>query len=135
MWSTPINILTTIQSCLVNYARFSGRASRSQYWGFTLCLCLILFVAKWLDHALFAKDLPLLGTLVWVGAVLPYFSVAVRRLHDINRGGWWLLMDLVPMIGPFALIVVNCLKGTAGPNRFGPDPLAGDSLAMDVSPS
>lgn len=60
-----------------------------------------------------------------LGLFLPALSVAVRRLHDLDRTGWWYLIILVPLIGLIVLLVFFVTRGTSGPNRFGPDPLAG----------
>ena len=57
--------------------------------------------------------------------LLPGIAVGVRRLHDLDRIGWWLLLAFVPLVGTIILIVWFCTRGTPGPNRFGPDPLAG----------
>jgi len=60
---------------------------------------------------------------------MPSLGVAVRRLHDIDRSGWWVLISLVPIIGPIILIVLAATKGTSGENRFGMDPLQSGLVA------
>ena len=65
-----------------------------------------------------------ISALVSLGLFLPGLAVAVRRLHDVDRSGWWLLLAFVPLIGIIVLIVWWCTEGTRGPNRFGPDPKA-----------
>ena len=62
---------------------------------------------------------PLFG----LATLLPGLAVAVRRLHDIDRTGWWILLALIPLVGAIVLIIWYCTKGTDGPNRFGPNPL------------
>jgi uncharacterized membrane protein YhaH (DUF805 family) len=62
---------------------------------------------------------PLFG----LATFLPGLAVAVRRLHDIDRTGWWILLALIPLVGAIVLIIWYCTKGTDGPNRFGPNPL------------
>ncbi len=62
--------------------------------------------------------------LVGLGLFLPGLAVTVRRLHDTDRRGWWILLGLIPIIGIIVLIVFYCTAGTPGPNRFGPDPKA-----------
>jgi hypothetical protein len=57
--------------------------------------------------------------------LLPGIAVGVRRLHDVDRSGWWLLLAFIPLVGTIILIVWFCTRGTPGPNRFGPDPLSG----------
>ena len=66
-----------------------------------------------------------IGVIVSLGTLLPGLAVSVRRLHDIDRVGWWVLLALIPVIGAIVLIYWACLRGTVGANRFGPDPLAG----------
>ncbi len=63
---------------------------------------------------------PLFG----LATFLPSIAIGVRRLHDLDRSGWWLLLVFIPLIGAIVLLIWYCAKGTAGPNRFGPDPLA-----------
>ncbi len=64
----------------------------------------------------------LLSMVYSLAVSLPYLAVSVRRLHDIDRGGWWLLISLVPLIGALVLLVFAVQDGTAGENRFGPNP-------------
>ena len=59
---------------------------------------------------------------------LPTLSVHIRRLHDIDRSGWWWWILLVPLVGAIIMLVWVCTRGSSGPNRFGPDPLAGSAL-------
>ena len=100
---------------LKKYAVFSGRASRKEYWLFSLWNLPIAFVL-----ALIALPLYVLYVL---GILLPALAVGVRRLHDTNRSAWWLLLYIVPF-GGIAVFVFFCLKGTDGDNDYGPDPLA-----------
>ena len=106
----------------------SGRAARSEYWWFALfnltAIVGILLVAT-----------VVLGETVGIflaGAtglllLIPSLTVAIRRLHDRNMSGWWLLLAFIPNIGQLALFVLYALPGTTGPNRFGPDPLGDDT--------
>jgi uncharacterized membrane protein YhaH (DUF805 family) len=66
-----------------------------------------------------------LNSLASLALLLPSLAVAVRRLHDIDRTGWWILLWFIPIIGWIILIIWHCTAGTPGPNRFGQDPLAG----------
>jgi uncharacterized membrane protein YhaH (DUF805 family) len=69
-------------------------------------------------------------SLIWSLAVLlPGIAVAVRRMHDLDKSGWWVLIGLIPIIGWIIFIIWACTKGTDGSNRFGPDPLAGRAAA------
>lgn len=106
-----------------NYAKFSGRSLRSEYWYWTLFIFIVSFALMILDFAIFpASGWGPLNTVWSVVTLLPAFAISARRLHDIDRTGWWLL--LVPtIVGWILLIYWACIKGTTGPNRFGPDPL------------
>ena len=108
------------------YAVFNGRSTRAQFWLFTLVLGIILIACSILDALLgFDKQGALVITgFVYVGHLLPLLAVTVRRLHDIDRTGWWVLLCFVPLVGVVVLIVFACLPSTAGANRFGPSPLA-----------
>lgn len=109
-----------IASGFQNYVNFSGRACRSEYWFWTLFAVLISIAANILD-ALATGGLAAL--VVGLGLLLPGVAMGIRRLHDIDYSGWWILLVLTG-IGAIVLLVFACLEGTIGPNRFGPDPLA-----------
>lgn len=105
-----------------NYVNFSGRANRGEFWWFVLATVLIAIVLGVVDGLVFGTDLWGNGPLssVWSLALLiPSLALAVRRLHDIDRSGWWVLIALVPVVGGIILLVWYCTRGTSGPNRFG----------------
>jgi uncharacterized membrane protein YhaH (DUF805 family) len=110
------------------YATFSGRARRKEYWFFILFYLLSYLVAVVIDSVIVPTILPgiqgFLSLILAFGLMLPGFAVAARRLHDLGKSGWWQLLNFVPLIGPAILIIWLARKGTAGPNSFGPDPLA-----------
>ncbi len=112
---------------LKKYATFSGRSQRSEYWFFMLFFVIILIVLSVLDGMLFkgaegAPGMPIL-TLVGVATLLvPSIAVGVRRLHDTDRSGWWVFIQLVPVVGPILLIVFCAQDSKPGENRFGPNP-------------
>lgn len=112
-----------IASGFQNYATFTGRASRSEYWFWFLFALLIGLFTATVDTALFGPDsMRPLNSLASLVLFLPGIAVAVRRFHDLDRTGWWLLISLTG-IGILVLIVWFCFRGTEGDNRFGPDPL------------
>ncbi|MGH6727114.1 MAG: DUF805 domain-containing protein [Pseudolabrys sp.] len=114
-----------IRSDFRNYAVFAGRAARSEYWYWVLFALLIAAGAGILDRGIFPEAEPgPIGSLTSLALLLPGIAVAVRRLHDLDRTGWWALIALTG-IGILLLIVWFCLKGTTGANRFGSDPLGG----------
>lgn len=106
-----------------NYVTFSGRAARSEFWYWTLFVFLATLVAGILDGAVF-HDMQTgpLQAIVSLLLLLPGIAVSVRRLHDLDRTGWWLLL-MFTLIGIILLLIWDCMKGTTGSNRFGPDPL------------
>jgi len=118
-----MEFVPAVTQVLKKYAVFTDRASRSEYWWFILFNFLASVVAGLVGGLL--GDQGVLSALVSLGLLLPGLAVGVRRLHDIDRSGWWLLLALLPLVGAIILIVWACFRGTPGPNRFGPDPLAG----------
>lgn len=119
-----------IQTCLAKYATFRGRASRSEYWWFYLFFLLVLTATAILDMALLGYDPANPSAAPWLSVVgllalfLPSLAAAIRRLHDTDKSGWWYLLTFVPVVGGIVLLIFLLLRGTAGSNRFGPDPLA-----------
>ena len=114
-----------VKSCFSKYVTFSGRAPRSEYWYWALFTVIAAVLLRIIDMMVLgapASSTGILGGLFSLATFLPAISVAVRRLHDINRSGWWYWIILTG-IGIILLIVWFCTKGTAGPNRFGTDPL------------
>ena len=128
------------------YATFSGRASRSEYWWFVLFVILVAIVLSLVMVAgmdFNTGEFGALGMLAggllgifYLGTLIPSIAVGVRRLHDRNMSGWWYLglivLSFVPFVGflaSIAMLVIFCLKGTDGDNRFGPDPLRPTSRA------
>jgi uncharacterized membrane protein YhaH (DUF805 family) len=114
-----------IASGFQNYVGFSGRACRSEYWYWVLFTIIGGIILAIVDHIVFPdSSVSPLNALFNLACFLPSFAIAFRRLHDIDRTGWWWLIALT-VIGLILLIIWACMKGTTGPNRFGPDPLAG----------
>ncbi len=113
-----------IRSGFSNYVNFSGRAPRSEYWYWALFAFLVSIGADIIDFILFQGANTPISYLVSLALLLPGVAVSVRRLHDIDRTGWWLLI-VFTVIGIFVLLYWDCVKGTTGPNRFGDDPLGG----------
>lgn len=139
--------------CMRNYANFRGRARRKEFWYFLLMLFVIALFAQIVYTLCFAYS-PYIIYAVWLACLLPYFAVAVRRLHDTGRSGWWgggylfvciavravdyfsgtadaaedgavwiqQMGTLLILLYLLFLLVVLCLKGDAGPNKYGPDP-------------
>lgn len=113
-----------------NYANFSGRARRSEYWYFRLATALLFFVFIFLGGILTA----ILGTtaglsiavglfcLYAIASIIPSLAVTVRRMHDIGKSGWTVLVSLIPLAGPIWILVLLITEGEHGENYYGPDP-------------
>jgi uncharacterized membrane protein YhaH (DUF805 family) len=113
-----VTFSTAIRSCLTRYAQFSGRARRSEYWLFNLFAFLITFATAVLDVLIGVQVFTVLAIL---GLLLPVLAVTVRRLHDTDHSGAWVLINLLPF-GAIVLFVFICIDSRPYPNRFGPSP-------------
>jgi uncharacterized membrane protein YhaH (DUF805 family) len=132
-----------VKRVLSQYAVFSGRARRAEFWWFYLFGALAIGIGFALDAALFGTgeatttatsasvrvDAGPVTAVVALALLLPYLGVAVRRLHDTDRRGWWVLVGLVPLLGTVLLLVLWALDSTPGGNRFGSSPKGADAVA------
>lgn len=117
------------------YAEFSGRSRRKEYWLFALLQIIVAIVAL---SSGFLVDSAATGTGLTLGmgvyllfalaSFIPAIAVQVRRFHDQNRSGWMVLLNFIPYLGGLIVLVLMCLDGTPGPNRFGPDPKGRENL-------
>lgn len=117
-----------------NYANFSGRARRKEYWMFTLVNTIIITVL----YAIVISSIDMntgemsgLGSIVGIilgiyslAIIVPSLAVTIRRFHDQDKSGWMFLLAFIPAVGGLIVFVFMCLEGTKGDNRFGPDPKA-----------
>ena len=115
-------------AALGKYATFAGRARRREYWFFFLFYLLIYFALSIVDGLFGAFDtergVGLLSGVFALGMLLPSLAVGARRLHDIGRSAWWLLISLVPLVGLLVLMAFALKDGDPGPNAYGPSPKA-----------
>ena len=111
---------------LKKYAVFSGRARRAEYWYFVLFNIIVAVVLSLIDTLLGTFNIMqgdgLLSGLYALAVLIPTLAVTVRRLHDIDRTGWWIFINLIPLIGFIVLLVFAVTDGTPGSNRYGPNP-------------
>jgi uncharacterized membrane protein YhaH (DUF805 family) len=120
-----MSFAAAVSSVFRQYATFTGRARRSEFWWFALFAALVSTALDFLDAAVFPDQThdiaggPL-GGIFQVAILLPSVAVGARRLHDTDRSGWWQLIGLVPLVGIVALIVFWVQDGHHGENRFGP---------------
>lgn len=117
-----------------NYANFSGRARRKEYWMFTLINTIIITVL----YAIVISSIDVntgetsgLGSIVGIilgiyslAVIVPSLAVTIRRFHDQDKSGWMFLLAFIPIVGGLIIFVFMCLEGTKGDNRFGSDPKA-----------
>jgi len=108
------------------YADFSGRANRPEYWYFALFHIIFLIAAMMLDMGLGLTFTGGFYGFIYVfyalASFLPGLAVTVRRLHDIDKSGWWILISLIPFVGSIWLLVLMVQDGTNGQNKYGIDP-------------
>ncbi len=108
-----------VSTCFSKYVGFSGRARRSEYWWFYLFCVIVYVIAYILDTV---TKTPIFAVIVGLGLLLPALGAGIRRLHDTNRSGWWLLISLIPIVGTIILIVFLATDTVHGPNQYGPEP-------------
>jgi uncharacterized membrane protein YhaH (DUF805 family) len=113
---------------LKKYAVFSGRARRKEYWMFTLFNFIIAFVLGFIEGLVgIAAETgqSVLGAIYSLAVLIPAIAVAIRRLHDTNRSGWWLLIALIPLLGAIVLLVFMVQDSDQGDNQYGANPKQG----------
>jgi uncharacterized membrane protein YhaH (DUF805 family) len=146
-----VTFLQAIKSGFANYKSFSGRATRSEFWYFILfCVLIELIVGRlidnWLAPAIFWSSeygylpfgvafLQLTGgrpitILFLLATFVANLSLSIRRLHDLNRSGWFVLLSLIPLVGAVVLLIWFAQQGTAGKNKFGDDPIADETVGL-----
>ena len=113
-----MNIQEAVRSDLFEYAGFTGRARRSEYWFWTLAYLIAYIVAVLIDSIL---GITLVTIVVALAALIPSLAVAVRRLHDTDKSGWFILIGLIPIIGAIVLIVFF-VADSGTDNQYGPNP-------------
>jgi len=114
---------------LKRYAEFSGRSRRKEYWMFVLFYVMVFVVLSILEGITGLRGTvgpygPLTA-LFGLALIVPSIAVGIRRLHDTDRSGWWILIALVPLVGTLILLYFYVLEGTKGPNQYGEDPKGG----------
>ncbi|PPR78067.1 MAG: Inner membrane protein YhaI [Alphaproteobacteria bacterium MarineAlpha2_Bin1] len=123
-----MNFSQSVISVYSNYFVYKSRSPRSEYWWYTLFYLLVSFFLAILDYAFllilpFFSALSILTNLFVILNIIPGIMLAIRRFHDLNRSGFWVLINLIPVIGVIIVFIWFCFKGTEGQNRFGENPL------------
>lgn len=122
--------MTAARTVISKYATFLGRATRSEFWWWALCVLILMLVAGVIDSYIIAPMLGLdasqgtagqpLSSLIALGLLLPNIALAARRLHDIGKSGWWLLIGLIPIIGALVLLYFYVQPSDTETNQYGP---------------
>lgn len=116
-----------------NYANFAGRARRREYWMFLLCNIIVAILLMIADGILFAViGIGGLSLLYTLGVIVPGIAVSIRRLHDVGKSGWWLLLGCVPIAG-LVLLVFMLMDGEPGDNAWGRNPKGITSVSTQAS--
>ena len=123
--STSSTITPSLTMQISEFFTSTGRIPRSTFWIFFLVLYGIMGAVVFVIERIGASEtLQVVGGLLMLPLFLVAILVQIKRWHDRDKSGWWVLIGLVPCVGPFwALIECGFLKGTTGPNKYGPDPL------------
>lgn len=122
MYQRQVSFTEAVKRALtVNYCNFNGRSSRSEYWWYALAM-LILNVILTLITGHYETASAVIGTIVGLALLLPGLGLAVRRMHDINKSGWWILINLIPVVGNIIFIIFACKDSDPYPNQYGPVP-------------
>lgn len=105
--------------CLKQYVDFKGRARRTEYWMFVLFNAIFTAIAYIIDYAI---GIEIISTLYSIAMICPGLAVEIRRLHDIGKSGWWLLIVLIPIVGWILYLVWACTDSQSGVNKYGANP-------------
>ncbi|UQZ89205.1 DUF805 domain-containing protein [Deltaproteobacteria bacterium Smac51] len=104
------------------YFQPNGRARRKEYWMFYLFYVIAYIILAIISSFLGENAAMIIPGLFALGVLLPMITLSIRRLHDIGKSGWWLLICLVPLVGSLILLVFTCLDSQPGANQYGPNP-------------
>ena len=110
---------------LKKYTQFSGRSTRQEYWMFFLFNSIFLVSARFIDHTIFGSSMGeggFFSSLYSLFIFIPSFSIGVRRLHDIGKSGWMLLIDLIPLVGAAYIFILSIRVSDTGTNEYGSNP-------------
>lgn len=114
---SQFNMIDWFVKCLKNYANFTGRARRKEFWFFTLVQFIILIIAQIIDSVIGTEFV--LYALIVLALLIPSLAVSVRRLHDLSKSGWWYLIAFIPLIGAIILIIWFATETKAEVNQWG----------------
>lgn len=119
---------------LKRFSDFQGRSTRKEFWLFYLFFIVgyivLMVIDLYLDLFSYEAEIGFFSGVFLFAMFIPLLSVQIRRLHDIDRTGFWILISIIPIIGAIVLLIFMCLKGSEGENRFGPE--NGQDLDFDA---
>ena len=118
----PMSFMEAVKNVFNNYANFSGRARRSEFWYFFLFNFLVSMVLTILQRATGAGFFGVLSGLYSLAVLVPGLAVGWRRMHDIGKSGAWYLIGLIPIVGTILIIIWAATDSQPGSNDFGPNP-------------
>lgn len=110
-----MNFIDAVKSVLTKYADFNGRARRSEYWWFFLFHVIINIITTFIDESVSPGGVGMIGLVVSLALLVPSIAVAIRRMHDVGKSGWFILI-------PIYNLILACTNGETGANQYGPDP-------------
>jgi uncharacterized membrane protein YhaH (DUF805 family) len=131
-----MSFMEAVQSCLRQYVGFTGRARRSEYWWFVLFGLIVSIVADLIDAMLGTMsdtNVGVFGAIAGLALLLPSIAVAIRRLHDTSRTGWWILIGLIPIVG-WIILIVFYVQDSHPDNKYGSSPKAGVAPQAGAAP-
>lgn len=124
MFQRQLSFGEAVKKVLVeNYCNFTGRASRSEFWWYTLFTAIVGFAIGFILGIFGAGQttVQIFQCIIGLVLLLPGLGVAIRRLHDIGKSGWWILLGLIPLVGAIVLLIWYC-KDSQGDNEYGDEP-------------
>lgn len=121
-----MDMVTAVKTVFHRYFQFNGRSPRAEFWYFVLFSVVVSFATMFLDVAFLGASLDdtfmPLNTLFSLAVLIPSFAVSVRRLHDMGKSGWWVVICIVPLIGLLVLIYFSVQPSQPGTNQYGSNP-------------
>ena len=108
--------------CLRQYGYLNGRARRSEYWYFNLINLIIVLAIDFIFTPILGFSSIIIIRLYALAVFMPSVAVTVRRLHDIGKSGWFILLALIPLVGAIVLLIFYCTDSEPGENQWGPNP-------------
>jgi uncharacterized membrane protein YhaH (DUF805 family) len=119
-YTRKVGMVEAFKLFFSNYINFEGRSNRGEYWWAVLAIVLVSLVLSVIDGIMTASGgIPILGSIFSLATLVPGISLGVRRLHDIDKSGWWMLLMIVPVVGFLVLLYFFIQRPDEAPNRFG----------------